>query len=148
MMNIEKYLETHDHLVYSNKGVSMLPMLKEGRDLMIVRRKLPDERLKKYDVAIYIRPPHAYVLHRIIKAEEDGYVFLGDNCENKEYNIREDQVIAVMTAFVHKGRQIDINNRGYRFYSRFWYHIFPLRMAWRKSKRFIKRVLRKLVGRK
>ena len=44
MMNIEKYLETHDHLVYSNKGVSMLPMLKEGRDLMIVRRKLPDER--------------------------------------------------------------------------------------------------------
>ncbi len=30
MINIEQYLDTHDFLVYSNKGVSMLPMLKQG----------------------------------------------------------------------------------------------------------------------
>ena len=148
MINIEQYLETHDFLVYSNRGVSMLPMLKQGRDLMIVRRKLPDERLKKFDVAIYIRPPHSYVLHRIIKVEDGGYVFLGDNCENKEPNIREEQVIAVLTAFVHKGKQIDATNKGYRLYSRFWYYIFPFRMAVRRSKRFSKRILNKLAGRK
>ena len=148
MINIEQYLDTHDFLVYSNKGVSMLPMLKQGRDLMIVRHKRPDERLKKYDVAIYIRPLHSYVLHRIVKVEERGYVFLGDNCENKEPGIREEQVIAVLTAFVHKGKQIDVSNKGYRLYSRFWYYIFPLRMAVRKSKRFTIRILRKLAGRK
>ena len=147
-MNIEQYLSTHDSLVYSNKGVSMLPMLRQGRDLMIVRRKREGERLKKYDVAIYIRPPHDYVLHRIIRVDEGGYVFLGDNCENKEYGIREEQVIAVMTAFVHKGKQIDVTDKGYIFYSRFWYLIYPIRRATRRSKRFIKKILRKLTGRK
>ena len=103
--------------------------------------------MKKYDVAIYIRPPHNYVLHRIIRVDDDGYVFLGDNCENKEYGIREEQVIAVMTAFVHKGKQIEVNNKGYIFYSRFWYFVYPIRRMCRKSKRFIKNII-KSIGRK
>lgn len=151
MINIEQYLETHEVLVYANKGVSMLPMLRQGRDLMIVRRKQPGERLQKYDVAIYIRPPHRYVLHRIIRVEENSYVFLGDNCEKSEPGIREEQVIAVMTGFVHKGRQIDVNDVAYKLYYHIWYYLFPLRKLWKKTvrcgrgikKRWISKVGRK-----
>ncbi|MBR1482634.1 MAG: S24/S26 family peptidase [Ruminococcus sp.] len=126
-MNIEQYLDTHETLVFNNKGVSMLPMLRQDRDLMILRKKQPDERCKKYDVAVYVRPPHDYVLHRIIKVEENGYVFLGDNCVLLEPDIREEQVIAVMTGFVHKGKQYDVSHRGYKLYYHVWYYLYPIR---------------------
>lgn len=131
-MNIEQYLDTHDRLVYNNKGVSMLPIIRQDRDLMILRKKQPNERCKKYDVAVYIRPPHDYVLHRIVKVENGGYVFLGDNCINLEPGIREEQVIAVMTDFVHKGKQISVENGGYKLYSRVWYFLYPLRRCRKK----------------
>lgn len=142
-MNIEQYLETHETLTYNNKGVSMLPMIVQDRDLMIVRKKNPEERLKKFDVAIYVSPTHKYVLHRIIKVDDNGYVFLGDNCVKKEYGIREEQVIAVLTAFVHNGKKIEVTDFGYKFYSRFWYYIYPLRMIFKKTKFFFRRIKKK-----
>lgn len=140
MMNIERYLDTHDSMVFNNKGISMLPMLKQDRDLMILRKKQPGERCKKYDVAVYVRPPHDYVLHRIVKVGEKDYVFLGDNCINLEPDIREEQVIAVMTGFVHKGREISVDNKGYLLYSRLWYFLYPIRRKWKRLKIRLRRL--------
>lgn len=139
-MNIEQYLETHETLIYNNKGVSMLPMLVQDRDLIIVRKKQSGERLRKFDVAIYISPPHQYVLHRIVEVNDTGYVFLGDNCVKKEYGIREKQVIAVLTAFVRNGKKVEVTDLGYRLYSRFWFYIYPLRGIFKKLRLFLKRI--------
>ena len=43
-------------------GVSMLPMLKNRRDTIVVRPKT--EKLKRLDVALYKRGT-AYILHRV-----------------------------------------------------------------------------------
>lgn len=38
-MTYEEYFKRHTELIYRNVGVSMLPMLKQGRDLFILKRK-------------------------------------------------------------------------------------------------------------
>lgn len=87
----------------------MLPMLKQGRDLFILKKKT-NQRCKKYDVVLYYRKPGQYVLHRIVEVHGNEYVLLGDNCENKEYGIREEDILAVMESFVRNGKTIAISN--------------------------------------
>lgn len=128
----EQELEQKGSFTYRNKGVSMLPMLKEGRDLFTVAKK--QGRCQKYDVVLYRRPPDQYVLHRVVKVCENGYVILGDNCLNKEYNIPEDAVIGVLTSFVRKGKEYSVHHKGYRIYTVVWYYLFPVRRVWKKVK--------------
>ena len=101
----EEFLEKNGEMTYSNVGVSMLPLLKQGRDLFTVRKK-GKKRCKKYDVVLYRRPPSSYVLHRIIEVREKDYVILGDNCINKEYGITDDDIIGVMTSLFITGKNI------------------------------------------
>ena len=81
----------------------MLPLLRQKRDLFTITKK--QGRCRKYDVALYKRADGAYVLHRIVKVLPDGYVFLGDNCLNKEYGITDQDILGVMTSFVRDGQE-------------------------------------------
>ena len=87
MIIFEEELEKSGKLVYTTVGVSMRPLIKQDRDISIISK--PNGRLKKFDVALYKRPNGQYVLHRVVKVLENGYVILGDNCVSKEYNIKE-----------------------------------------------------------
>ena len=73
-MNIKEYLDTHDTLTFNTKGVSMLPMIKQDRDLVILRKKQPDERLKtavklrlRVDVGIVPQQRQVEVLREIFQ---------------------------------------------------------------------------------
>lgn len=132
----EAYLERYGELTYRTVGTSMLPMLKQDRDLFTVRKK-GGERCRKYDVVLYRRPPSHYVLHRIVEVREKDYVILGDNCVGREYGITDDDIIGVLTGFVHRGRQYSADDLSYRLYSRLWCLAYPLRMV-------IKRLIGKL----
>ena len=61
---------------FSPRGVSMLPMLRQGIDS--VELSPVPEKLKKYDLPLYQRRNGQYVLHRIVKVSE-GYTCIGDN---------------------------------------------------------------------
>ena len=139
-MTYEEYLEQYGIMTYRNIGTSMLPLLKQGRDLFTVEKKT-QERCKKYDVVLYRRPPAEYILHRVIEVKEDSYVILGDNCEKKEYGIRDEDILGVMTGFVHKGKTHSCSELSYRLYSKFWVGTYPVRVLWRRVKRFCKRIL-------
>ena len=140
-MRFEEYLDRYGTLTYTNVGVSMLPMLRQGRDLMIVQKR-PPGRLKKYDVVLYRRPPDAYVLHRIIRVLPDGYVTLGDNSIRREPGITDEQIIGVLTEFVHRGRRISVQNFGYRCYAHVWVALWPLRRLFRRGFGWLRNKLR------
>lgn len=123
MSVIEALLERDGRLVYRTKGVSMEPMLRENRDLVIIRT--PESRLKKYDVALYKRRGD-FVLHRVIGVEKDHYRILGDNTYSVE-KVPFDSVIGVLTEFRRKGKDHSVTDRGYMIYARFWCAIYPLR---------------------
>ena len=57
---------------------------------------------------------------------DDGYLILGDNCINKEY-VKEEAVIGIMTGLIRNNKTIKVTDRGYRFYSKLWYALYPLR---------------------
>ena len=59
----EEELERNGILIYTNRGDSMMPLLRENRDLIHIRRV--NGRCRKYDVPLYKRDSGQYVLHRI-----------------------------------------------------------------------------------
>ena len=122
----KEHLDKYGTLTYRNVGVSMRPLLKQGRDIFTVTKKT-SERCKKYDVVLYKRPPQQYVLHRVIKVRENDYVILGDNCINKEYGITDDDIIGVLKAFYRGEKYINCNSRGYKFYVFYIRLSYPLR---------------------
>ena len=122
----EEYLEQYGEITYTNVGDSMLPMIKQGRDIFTLVKKT-EQRCRKYDVVLYRRRSSDYVLHRIVEVREHDYVLLGDNRPDKEYGITDEQVIAVLSRFVRKGKTHSVEDRDYRLYVRCWYAIYPIR---------------------
>ena len=136
----EELLARDGVLVYRTRGVSMEPMLRQNRDLVVIR--VPDSRLKKYDVALYKRGD-AYVLHRVIEDRGDHYLIRGDNTYALE-NVPDAAVIGVLTGFQRKGKQHNVTEKGYRFYARFWTAIYPLRRFWVRLRGLTVRAARRL----
>ena len=142
MASFEEELERSGRLIYRNAGVSMRPLIKQDRDILIISK--PEGRLKKYDIPLYKRDGNRYVLHRIVKVRENDYVILGDNCLKKEYGITDDRIIGVLTSLVRNGKEIDLHGTGYKLYSRFWYFIYPVRVIFMKARLVAGKIKRKL----
>ena len=123
---------------FSPQGVSMLPMLRQGID-SVVLSPLP-QRLHKYDLPLYQRANGKYILHRVVEAGET-YTCMGDNQFVPEPGLEHSQMIAVVTSFCRGGREIPVTDPGYRLYCRFWHYSRPIRRFWRRGMNFLRRCL-------
>lgn len=123
---------------FSPRGISMLPMLRQGKDSIILST-LPD-KLKKYDIPLYQRDNGKYVLHRVVEVG-DTYTCIGDNQYTFEYGLRHDQMIGVVTAFTRGDKEHSVKEPGYQLYCRVWHYSRPMRYFFFR----VKRKLRKLV---
>lgn len=124
----ENEINRSGKLVYTNVGDSMKPLIRQGKDLLIIEKA--DGRLKKYDVPLYRRDSGQYVLHRILKVRENDYIICGDNRWQKEYGVTDRHIIGVLTAVVRNGNHaIFVSSLRCRIYVHIWCDLFPLR-AW------------------
>lgn len=121
---------------FSPMGTSMLPVLRQGRDSVVLSPA--PERLSRYDLPLYRRDNGAYVLHRIVEAGET-YTCIGDHQFVYEPGIRRDQIIAVVTGFRRKGRDHTVTEPGYRLYCRIWHHSRPIRHFCHRALGWLKR---------
>ena len=144
-LTYEEYLDRYPRLVRTNVGVSMLPLLRQGRDLFVVEKRGPD-RLRAGDVVLYRRPPDKYVLHRIVEVREKDYVILGDNCVNREYGITDADILGVMTGFVRNGKQHTVTEAGYRLYSFMWLHGARVRVFLKRTTLRVKGIIKRILG--
>lgn len=126
----EKYLEENGSLVYREVGLSMLPLIRQGRDFFVVKKKTK-ARCKKYDVVLYKRKDE-YLLHRIVDVRKQTYAIRGDNCIDREYRVCEDDIIGVMTCFIRKGREYSVESFWYKVYSRLWTDLYFLRRIYNR----------------
>lgn len=126
---------------YFPKGISMLPMLRQGIDSVVLS---PCKgKLKKYDLPLFRRDDGHFVLHRIVKVG-DTYSCVGDNQLGVEHGVRHDQVIAVTTAFYRGEKRISVSSFRYRCYCAFRNHTRFIRCyAFAIKSRFAKHFLRK-----
>ena len=118
-------------------GISMLPMLRQGRDCVILKPIFG--KLRKYDIPLYQRDDGHYVLHRIVKTGET-YTCIGDNQFREEIGARQDQPIAVVSGFTRDGNYRSVETLSYRVYCRFWHYTRPVRRLYRAVKRRLHRI--------
>ena len=135
--SFEELLAAEGRLIYSNVGDSMLPLIRQGRDLVVIER--PKGRLRRFDVPLYRRDSGQYVLHRVLRVREKDYVLCGDNRWRKETGVTDRHVIGVLTAVVRDGNELSVKDRRYRLYVLLWCGLFPLRALLLKSLRVMKR---------
>ncbi|WP_294466102.1 S24/S26 family peptidase [uncultured Ruminococcus sp.] len=126
---VEK-LNSGGTVTFSAKGKSMLPMLRDGEDVVVLSK--PDGRLHLFDIPFYKRSNGSYVLHRIVNFDADGsYVLCGDNQFVLEHGIKDSDIIGVVTAFYRKGKAYSVNSFSYRLYVNFWFYTRFFRHSYR-----------------
>lgn len=132
----EEELKEKGVLVYTNVGTSMRPLIRQGKDVMIIKSFDNCCKLKKMDVPLYKRENGQYVLHRIIKVNKEGYVIRGDNTYSNEYGVTDSQILGVLSGVIRNGKEISVNSLGYKVYSYFWLYTYYIRkvVVWVKRK--------------
>ena len=140
MSSFEEELERSGTLVFTNKGKSMLPLLRQNRDLMVIEKKGP-ERCKKYDAVLFKRGDK-YVMHRILKVRERDYYIVGDNCRKGEY-VRDEQILGVLKQVVRDGKTVEVDDPAYQRYVHLWCDLFPLRAFVLRGLHVLKRMRKK-----
>lgn len=142
---VEAELKKNGIYASVTKGVSMQPLFRTNRDMIIL--KTPDAPPKRFDVVLYKSRSGKYVLHRIIRVRKDEYVIRGDNTYSLEY-VPKDGILAVLTEFNRKGKRRSASSKGYRLYARFWNFIYPLRHLYVKSRSLASKVYRAIFKKK
>lgn len=109
-------------------GTSMWPLLHQQKDNIIVVK--PKERLKRYDVALYVTSYGKYIMHRVIEVHDDHYIITGDNLLQREF-VTDDMICGKLVGFYKNGKKyIDCeNSKLYKLYSRLWVALRPIRPA-------------------
>lgn len=125
----------------SPRGRSMLPLIREGKDSVILSPK--PEKLKKYDIPLYTRADGKYVLHRVVSVRNGAYVMCGDNQFTLEQGITHERVIAVVSAIRRGGKLFSVNHPIYRAYAVIWCVSRPARYFAFRVFRKIKRIMKK-----
>lgn len=124
MVPLLSLLEEVESVPLVISGNSMSPFLVHGRDtvyLSKVRRPL-----KKGDMILFRRDSGDYILHRILRADSGIYTLVGD-AQNWLEQVREDQVLALVTAVRRKGKLLTEGSFWWDFFEKIWIRMIPLR---------------------
>lgn len=143
------------HFVIGPHGISMWPMIRNGIDTVLIEPV--NGRLKKYDIPLYKDKLGRYVVHRIIKVTDTGYVICGDGLYIREYDITDDNIIGVVTGFYRREKFIPCTSKGYMLYVKLWVGLIcfrkPTIILSRKCRRlkellpeYLSAIKRKLTG--
>ncbi len=132
---LEELLAQNGYIVYKNKGISMLPLIRENRDLMYIRAKKSGFMIG--DAVLFKRDSGEYVLHRIIRAANGGYYIRGDNCIYGEF-VRNDQILGILEAVFRDEKEIKADSAIYKAYCR----TVPARHFALRAKRKLKKLIK------
>lgn len=76
------------------QGKSMLPTIVPGQDTVSIV-KLEGE-VQLWDVLFYKRADGHFVLHRVVRIEQDGYTLCGDGQVDLEFGVKAEQIVGVV----------------------------------------------------
>ena len=106
-------------------GSSMTPYIVPGRDTVYISK--PSFPLKKGDLAFFERLDGRVVMHRIYKAKNNSYWFVGDAQTEIEGPVCEKQIFGQINMIYRKGKA-ESRFSPIRFFFRYiWIRMIPLR---------------------
>ena len=126
---VEQLLAEGKSVRIKAKGRSMEPFIRDGRDEIVLAAGIAPEIGR----TVLARTAEGIVLHRVIKIEGNAVTLMGDgNLYKTESCLRED-IIAVVTRIVRKGKDIDPECFMERFKAETWRIARPLRRTLLKT---------------
>ncbi len=131
---IEEQVENGGCFYLVPKGKSMLPTIKEGIDTVVLERATS---LKRGDILLYRRKNGQYVLHRLVKIKNGNLTMCGDAQLDFEFNITEDDIIAMVTEIIRNGKSTKISSTKFKL-------CFKYICAKRKLKAFLLKSYKKI----
>ena len=138
---IEEKLKSGGDVIFKPRGVSMLPLIRQGLDSVRVSPVKAEPQVG--DVIFYRRPDGRFVLHRIIGRDSLGYILCGDNQWIKEHGVKLQWIIGVMSAVERDGKAVDVSHPAYlRYVKR-----LPLRRLKLKLRNIAGKIKRKIIKR-
>lgn len=144
---IEEVLSTGGDFRLYPKGTSMLPLLVQGKDSVVLKRRA-DSSVRRKEIAFYRRNNGQFVLHRVMRIEADGtYTMCGDNQLVMERGIHPQQLIGYVSEIYKEEKQRKLTSLRYRIYVFFW-TCMPYRKAIRFPRRAISAIKRRWFGNK
>lgn len=122
----ENILNDKDYLIYTNVGNSMLPLIKEGIDILVIKK--PQRNIKKYDIVLSKRPSGRYILHRVISLSKnmEELVIAGDNSFMKDC-ISPSSVLGILSEIHRNGEEVKMDTLLKRLAVWFWCNFFFIR---------------------
>lgn len=90
---MKEQIDSGKTVVFSPNGTSMLPLIRPNIDRVMLK-KAP-RKLKKYDLPLYLREDGKFILHRVVGENDDGYIMCGDNQFEREYGVKDGQILAL-----------------------------------------------------
>ena len=120
-------------------GSSMAPFLIHGRDTVYLSRLT--RPIRRGDMLLYRRRGGRYILHRVWRVDSGGLTMVGDAQQSLEPGIQSDQVIAIVTKVVRKGKEMAPRSFWWLFFEKIWIRMVPLRRpihglyTWLKSRK-------------
>ncbi len=137
--SFEVSLEKNGFIIADFRGTSMNPMLVEGRDRVLIKKKLPP--LDRGDIALYKRRDGSYILHRVYRVYTSNYSMLGDNHFTVEHGVPFGAILGVVEGYYKGEKYIELkDNRRYNAYKFFWCNS----VGFRKFLNFFRRIYKKL----
>ncbi len=139
---LENQLEKDGYIITPIKGASMRPLLKEGRDRVVIKKV--KNIIRKGDVILYVRPNGTYVLHRVLGVNAKFLELCGDNQTIVERGVKHSAVLGVLDGVYRNNKYINLNKSlRYKFYKLFWGNNRSFRLFTIKLKKLAKKILRK-----
>ena len=101
---IEDQLNKGGEVRFSPNGTSMLPLLRQGIDEVVIAKY--NGGLRKFDIPFYRRKNGQFVLHRLVKKTKNGEYFMcGDHQSELESGITDENIIGVVSR-IHRGNKV------------------------------------------
>lgn len=101
-------------------GDSMLPLLGDRRDRIIVRHINESDKILGRIVMCRTAPGH-YVVHRVVKIENDMVTMRGDGRLTCDAPTNRENIIGIVEGVIrHNGRTEYCNSRSWRLRERIW----------------------------
>ena len=123
---IEETLRENYQAEFTVTGNSMWPLLRHGRDRVIVE-SCAAASLKTGDVVLLRAAEGRYLLHRVTALRGDCFETTGDgNCFRDGFFPR-DRVIARVVRVIRKGKTLNVTRFYWQPVFRLWMALFPVR---------------------
>ena len=124
---IREVLESDGEFEICPSGKSMLPLIKEGRDLVTLVKA--QAFLSEGDIALYKRECGQFVLHRVMRSENGVYAMCGDNQTVLEKGIKHSQIIGKVCRMTLDGKIVNVTDPHYLRYIKRRRNLFLRRIS-------------------